>query len=77
MVLGAWFELFPQPIWEKFVLGLSPQTITLLAKIDRPESLETISAVEKDVQAGKPFLWYLEAFMARHLGKKETSGVKE
>lgn len=62
---------------KKLLLGLSPQAITLLAKIDSQESLETISAAERGVQEGKPFLWYLESFMAKHLGKRESTGAKE
>lgn len=62
---------------EKFVLGLSPQAVTLLAKIDRQESLERISATERDIQVGRPFLWYLESFMAKHISKRESNSVKE
>ena len=62
---------------EKVVLGLSNQAVTLLAKIDSQESLERISAAEKDVQSGRPFLWYLESFMAKHLSKRENTGVKD
>jgi flagellar protein FliO/FliZ len=61
---------------EKLVLGLSPQTISLLAKIDRQESLETISAAEKDVQTRKPFVWYLESLMTKRSNKQEHTGVK-
>lgn len=60
---------------EKLLLGLSAQTITLLAKIDRQETLEKIAAVEKDTQPGKSFLWYLEAFRSKHGGRREGSGV--
>ena len=62
---------------EKFVLGLSPQGITLLAKIDRQESLERISAAEKGIRAGRPFLWHLESFMAKHIPKREGNDVKQ
>ena len=51
---------------EKYVLGLSPQAITLVAKIDSEESLERISAAEGDGQTGKPFHWYLDSLMGRH-----------
>jgi flagellar biogenesis protein FliO len=62
---------------KKLLLGLSPQAITLLANIDSQESLETISAAERGGQEGKPFLWYLESFMAKHLGKGESTGAKQ
>ncbi len=61
---------------EKYVLGLSSQAITLLAKIDNQESLERIGAVEKDVGVGRPFWWYLENFMAKRFSKREASGAK-
>lgn len=61
---------------QKVVLGLSPQAITLLTRIDSQESLERISAADRDVQAGRPFLWYLESFMAKHLSKRESTGAK-
>lgn len=62
---------------EKLVLGLSPQAITLLAKLDSQEALERIAATERGLQTGKPFLWYLESLMAKRLGKKEGAGVEE
>jgi flagellar protein FliO/FliZ len=62
---------------EKLLLGLSPHAVTLLARIDSEEGLEKITDAEQGVQAGRPFLWYLESFMARHLGKRERTGVKE
>ena len=62
---------------EKLLLGLSPQAITLLAKIDSEEGLERISDAEQGDRAGRPFLWYLESFMAKHVGKRERTGVKE
>ena len=62
---------------EKLVLGLSPQTITLLAKIESEATLEKIGTAEKDGQTGRPFLWYLESFMARRLNKRENNRVQE
>ena len=51
---------------EKYVLGLSPQAITVVAKIDSEESLERISTAEENGQTGKPFHWYLDSLMGRH-----------
>jgi flagellar protein FliO/FliZ len=62
---------------EKLVLGLAPQTITLLAKIDSEGSIDRISEAERDGQVGRPFLWYLESFMAKHLRKRESDRVTE
>ena len=62
---------------EKLVLGLSPQTITLLGKIESEESLERISEVEREMPVGKPFFFYLESFMAKHLRPREHNRVKE
>ena len=64
-------------VGDKYVLGLSPQGVRLLTKIDSAEGLERISALEKDVSGGRPFLWYLESFMAKRLGKGESAGVEE
>jgi len=61
---------------EKLLLGLSPQAVTLLAKIDSQESLERIAA-ESHGQTSRPFMWYLESFMAKHLSKKESGGVEK
>ena len=62
---------------EKLVLGLSPQTITLITKIESDEALERICASEKDGQTGRPFLWHLETFMARYRNKRENHRVDE
>ncbi len=51
---------------EKFVLGLSLQGITLLARLDGQESLEKISALQEAAQPPKPFKWFLETIRARH-----------
>jgi flagellar biosynthetic protein FliO len=52
---------------EKFVLGLSPQGITLLARVDRQESLERIATLqEAAVRKPRPFKWFLESITARH-----------
>jgi flagellar biosynthetic protein FliO len=62
---------------EKLLLGLSPQAISLLAKIDSQEGLEKVAAAERGAQTETPFLWYLERFMAKPFRKRETTGVKE
>jgi len=61
---------------EKVVLGLSPQSITLLAKIDSKESLERIAGVEGDPSVGRPFVWYLESIMAKRLKREERNRAK-
>ncbi len=61
---------------QKLVLGISPQAITLVAEIKGQESLEKIAAVEKNVQGGRPFYFYLEALLAKRFNKRGTNSAK-